>query len=95
MTFVGYDICHIMMFVAYDVFECVAYRVCHSASYGDTRFFEPFACFFLAKERKSDSLTKKSESLLSLFCHQRPERVAHGCSFVMSDLSESLMVPLL
>ena len=31
MTFVGYDVCNIMMFVAYDVFECIAYRVCHSA----------------------------------------------------------------
>ena len=27
MTFVGYDVCCIMMFVAYDLFECVAYRV--------------------------------------------------------------------
>ena len=26
-----YDVCRIMMFVAYDIFECVAFRVCRSA----------------------------------------------------------------
>ena len=35
MTFVGYDVCRFMMYtvqyVAYDVFQCVAYRVCRSA----------------------------------------------------------------
>ena len=43
-------------------------------------------------ERKSDSLMKKSKSLPSLFCHdhEQPERIAHGRSSVMSDLSELL-----
>ena len=41
-------------------------------------------------EWKSDSLVKKSESLLSLFCHERPERIAHGRSFVKSYGTESL-----
>ena len=31
MTFVAYDVFRIMMFVAHDVLEYVAYRVCHSA----------------------------------------------------------------
>ena len=30
-----------------------------------------------------------------LIYHEQPERIAHGCSFVMSDLSDSLMVALL
>ena len=38
-------------------------------------------------EQKSDSLVKKSKLLLSLFCHERPEQIAHGCSFVKSDKS--------
>ena len=29
---------------------------------------------------------------LSLFCHEQPERFTHGCSFVMSDLSNLLTV---
>ena len=28
----------------------------------------------------------------SLYCHEQPERFAHSCSFVLSDLSESLTV---
>ena len=28
----------------------------------------------------------------SLICHERPKRIAHGCSFVLSDLSDSLTV---
>ena len=28
---------------------------------------------------------RQSESLPSLFCHERPERIAHGRSFVKSD----------
>ena len=46
-------------------------------------------------EGKSDSFGKKSESLLSLFCHERPEQFAHGCSVVESNLSDSLTVALL
>ena len=34
-------------------------------------------------------MSNLSESLPSLFCHERPERIAHGCSFVKSDGSES------
>ena len=43
-------------------------------------------------ERKSYSLMKKSELLPSLFCHERPERITHGRSFVKIDGSESLKV---
>ena len=46
-------------------------------------------------ERKSDSLMKKSKSLPPLFCHERPEQITHGCSFIMSNLRESLTVALL
>ena len=28
----------------------------------------------------------------SLICHERPEQIAHGCSFVLSDLIDSLIV---
>ena len=31
----------------------------------------------------------------SLFCYDRPERRAHDCSFIQSDLSDSLTVALL
>ena len=51
------------------------------------RVFEQIARFLWAKEQKSDSLVKKSKLLLSLFCHERPEQIAHGCSFVKSDKS--------
>ena len=39
-------------------------------------------------EGKSDSFGKKSESLLSLFCHERRERIALSRSFVKSDVSK-------
>ena len=32
----------------------------------------------------------ESESLLSLFCHEQPEQITHGFSFVKSDGSKSL-----
>ena len=37
----------------------------------------------------SDSLMKKSKSLLLLFCHEWRERIAHSHSFVMSDWAKS------
>ena len=46
-------------------------------------------------ERKSNWLMKKSKLLPSLFCHGRPERIAHGRSFVKSNRSEPLTVTLL
>ena len=42
-------------------------------------------------ERKSDALAKKSKLLPSLFCHDQPEQIAHGRSFVKSEVIESLM----
>ena len=53
-----------------------------------------FQRFFDFCEQKSDSLVKKSKLLPSLFCHEQPERIAHGCYFVQSDLSDLLMVAL-
>ena len=58
------------------------------------RVFEKIARFLWAKEQKSDSLVKKSKLLLSLFCHERPEQIAHSRSFVKRDGSKSLMVAL-
>ena len=58
------------------------------------RVFEQIARFLWAKEQKSDSLVKKSKLLLSLFCHERPEQIAHSRSFVKRDGSKSLMVAL-
>ena len=47
------------------------------------------------KHTKKYDLGFFSQNLLSeslLIYHEQPERVAHGCSFVMSDLSNLLMV---
>ena len=69
-------------------------------------FVEWIACFLWAKEWMSNLLTKNrvicSFALLwwvtwvnrsqSLFSHEWPERFAHGRSFVMSDLNNSLTV---
>ena len=38
----------------------------------------------------NDLLVKKSEALPSLFCHERPERIAPGRFFVKSNVRESL-----
>ena len=54
--------------------------------------FEQIAYFLWAKEQMWD-LCKKTSNLL--FYHERPERIAHGCSFVMSDLRDALMVALI
>ena len=56
--------------------------------------FERIASFLRAKERMSN-LLKNEQFAHSLFYHERPERIAHSCSFVMRDLSDSLMVTLL
>ena len=52
MTFVSYDVCRIMMFVAYVVFECVTYRVCHSAKIfvvkGNIRLLVDYLYYFFA-----------------------------------------------
>ena len=53
------------------------------------RFFEWFAHFLWAKEWKNDSLVKKSESLLPLFCHKRHGQIAHGRSLVKNNASKS------
>ena len=48
------------------------------------------------KNKILDFLPKIFERIAhSLTYHERPERIAHGCSFVMSDLSDSLTVALL
>ena len=56
--------------------------------------FERIASFLRAKERMSN-LLKNEQFAHSLFYHERPERIAHSCSFVMRDLSDSLTVTLL
>ena len=37
-------------------------------------------------------MKEKRELLRSLFCHEGPERIAHCCSYVMSNLSKLLIV---
>ena len=60
----------------------------------DTRVGNSLICFssdlLIFGEQKNDLLVKNSELLPSLFCHNRPEQMAHGRSFVKSDSSESL-----
>ena len=51
------------------------------------KFFEGITHFLWVKERMSNSLKKKHWFAHSLFCYERPDRFAHGPSFVMSDLS--------
>ena len=47
----------------------------------------------VGKERMSDSLNKTAIcSFVQLIYHEQPERIAHICSFVMSVLSDSLIV---
>ena len=41
--------------------------------------------------RKSDSLMKKSESLLWLFCHEQWKPIPHSHSFVKSDREQSTL----
>ena len=48
-----------------------------------------------AKEQMSDLLQKNEQFARSLFYHERPECIAHGCYFVMSDLSNLLTVACL
>ena len=51
------------------------------------RFLERFAHFLWAKEKFAH---EKEWIAPVALCHERPERIAHGCSFVKSDRSESL-----
>ena len=53
------------------------------------RFSEQIARFLQKKEQMNDSLKKTSDSLIF---SERPERFPHVRSFLVSDLSESLMV---
>ena len=43
-------------------------------------------------ERKTNLLKKKERFAHLLIYHERPERIAHSHSFVMSELSDSLTV---
>ena len=60
-----------------------------------SHFFEWITCFLWAKEWKSDLLRRNKRLAHSLFYHEQPKRINHGCSFFMSNLSDSLKVPLL
>ena len=43
-------------------------------------------------ERKSEFLSKNTESLPLLFCNERQEPIVQGPSFVMSDTSNLLLL---
>ena len=57
-------------------------------------FFQLFTRFLsdshISCEQKSNLLAKKTESLPSLFCHTRPDWIAHGHSFVKRDGSGAM-----
>ena len=55
------------------------------------QFSKRIARFLPKNERMSDSLKNERFAHLLIFGEQ-PERFAHGCSFPLSDLSDSLMV---
>ena len=57
-----------------------------------SNFVEQIAHFLWAKEKMSDLLKKTMRFAHSLICPEQPERIAHICSFVMNDLSDSLRV---
>ena len=66
-------------------------------TYIKIRFYSIFwanRLFFVSKRVNEQFAQKKWFDHL-LFYHERPEQIAHGCSFVMSDLSDLLMVALL
>ena len=58
-------------------------------------FFNQITRFLWVKEWNSDKLLEKSSSLLSLFCREQQEQIAHGPSFVKSYGSHLLTVTLL
>ena len=56
---------------------------------------ERIARLFVSK-RANEGFAKKNERFAhSLIYHKRPERIAHGCSFFMSDQSDLLTVTYL
>ena len=63
-----------------------------SNSQGHSLVFQANCLFFF--KQKSNLLVKKSNSLTSLFCHERREQIANGCSLVKSHWSDSLTMKL-
>ena len=55
-------------------------------------FSEQSACFLPKSEQMSNLLEKVSDLLRSLIFGERLERIPHGSSFLVSDLSETLTV---
>ena len=51
--------------------------------------------FLCTKEQMINLLRKNERFAHFLIYHERPERIAHGHTFVMSGLSDSLTVALL
>ena len=56
------------------------------------KFFEWITRFFWSKERMSDLLKEDERFAHSRCYHERPEQIAHGRSFDMSDLSNLFTV---
>ena len=61
--------------------------MCYSGLGIRSSVFRANRLFFAKNERMIDSLKKKSDSLIF---GEQPKRFAHGRSFLVSDLSESL-----
>ena len=55
-------------------------------------FSERITCFWRKNEQMSDLLQKKAICSWSLIFCEQPERFAHGCSFLVSNLSKLLIV---
>ena len=72
-------------------------RFAHSRSFVMSNLSDSLTSLFI-KEGMSELLIFASERSTwvncswSLFCHERPERFAHSCSFVLSELSKLLTV---
>ena len=50
-------------------------------------------CSFFVNKRANERFTQKNKQLAHLLIyHEQPELIAHSCSFVLSNLSESLSV---
>ena len=56
---------------------------------------EWIARFFMYKKRTKNTISVKFFEQIAHIYHEQPERIAHGHSFVMSDLRDSLTVALL
>ena len=51
--------------------------------------FERLTCFFVSEREEKQFAHEKEQSAPTLFCHERPEQIAHSSSFVKSNVCDS------